>query len=45
MSEEDYNNRQGRSEAQYESAMICLCISYIGFAITSIIIIINNIIS
>jgi hypothetical protein len=41
MTEEDYRNRQGRSEAQYESAMICLGISYIGLIITFILIIIS----
>jgi len=43
MTEEDYNNRQGRSEAQYESAMICTTISLIGLIVSFILIVINKI--
>jgi len=44
MTEDDYNNRQGKSEQQYRSAMICTTISYIGLIVSFIlIVIINNI--
>ena len=44
MTQQDYNERQGRSEAQYESAMICATISYIGLIVSFILIVINKII-
>jgi len=43
MTEQDYNNRQGKSEAQYRSAMICTTISYIGLIVSFILILINKI--
>ena len=44
MTEQDYKYRQGKTEAQYRSAMICTTISYIGLIVTFLFILIRNII-
>jgi hypothetical protein len=42
MTEEDKLYRQGRSEAQYESTMICTTIAYIGIIVSFLILLIIN---
>ena len=41
MTEQDYKYRQGRSEAQYASSMICVTISIIGLIVTFLFILIR----
>jgi len=43
MTKEDKLDRQGRSEAQYESTMMIITIAYIGLIVSFILILINTI--
>ena len=45
MTPQDEQYRQGRSEAQYKSTMICLTISIIGLIVTFLFILITNMIT